>query len=265
MPFSVNALKLIIKGQIWFASPTSFNDVFEGMFEIEDIERVPNDEFLRGFYEENLKLRPDKIDEKINQIHSNPNVFRDDISPFVKELMYTDYGISCFSKKGDNALMWSHYADSHRGICLVFDKNELRKSFMGRRIEMGEVDYKRNSPIRVTMKCEDNSVAFDAESSVFFNKMQCWSYEEEVRMFYEDTKKHKRRSVPFSKSCLKAIIFGERTDEDDKNTLVHLIENDSDYNLKWVESSKNLGESSMSLTVRNYKILRDMKLKISIR
>src|SRR6516165_6791682 len=27
----------------------------------------------------------------------------------------------CFSKSWNNILMWSHYADKHRGICLGFD------------------------------------------------------------------------------------------------------------------------------------------------
>ena len=32
-----------------------------------------------------------------------------------------DGGFISFSEKYDNSLMWSHYADSHRGVCLRFD------------------------------------------------------------------------------------------------------------------------------------------------
>jgi hypothetical protein len=31
------------------------------------------------------------------------------------------YGVACFSQYWDNILMWSHYADRHKGICLGFD------------------------------------------------------------------------------------------------------------------------------------------------
>lgn len=30
-------------------------------------------------------------------------------------------GIACFSAKVDDLLMWSHYADGHRGFCLEFE------------------------------------------------------------------------------------------------------------------------------------------------
>ena len=28
---------------------------------------------------------------------------------------------TCFSKRNDSILMWSHYADSHKGVCFEFD------------------------------------------------------------------------------------------------------------------------------------------------
>jgi hypothetical protein len=31
------------------------------------------------------------------------------------------YGVLCFSKHWHNPVLWSHYADKHRGICLGFD------------------------------------------------------------------------------------------------------------------------------------------------
>ena len=40
-----------------------------------------------------------------------------------------EYGLICFSENWTNPLLWSHYADKHRGICLGFDVNirRLRK------------------------------------------------------------------------------------------------------------------------------------------
>src|ERR1035441_3016297 len=32
-----------------------------------------------------------------------------------------DYGLLCFSEEWNNILLWSHYADQHRGVCLGFD------------------------------------------------------------------------------------------------------------------------------------------------
>ena len=36
--------------------------------------------------------------------------------------------ISCFSTEVDSMLMWSHYADSHKGFCLVYDISEVEPS-----------------------------------------------------------------------------------------------------------------------------------------
>lgn len=30
--------------------------------------------------------------------------------------------VTCFSELNDNPLMWAHYADSHKGVCLIFNE-----------------------------------------------------------------------------------------------------------------------------------------------
>ena len=32
-------------------------------------------------------------------------------------------GVACFTTELNNILMWSHYADGHKGFCLEFDTN----------------------------------------------------------------------------------------------------------------------------------------------
>jgi hypothetical protein len=39
---------------------------------------------------------------------------------------FESYGVSCFSESWNSILMWSHYADRHKGICLGFDVPEER-------------------------------------------------------------------------------------------------------------------------------------------
>lgn len=41
---------------------------------------------------------------------------------YVYSYVHQNYGFSAsFSEKKDNILMWSYYADSHRGVCLEYD------------------------------------------------------------------------------------------------------------------------------------------------
>lgn len=39
----------------------------------------------------------------------------------IKRNIARQHGVVCFSKNWSNPVIWSHYADKHRGICLGFD------------------------------------------------------------------------------------------------------------------------------------------------
>src|SRR6266446_5545165 len=41
-----------------------------------------------------------------------------------KKEMSERFGMICFSKQWHNPLLWSHYADKHRGMCLGFDVDD---------------------------------------------------------------------------------------------------------------------------------------------
>jgi len=45
------------------------------------------------------------------------------------------YGVLCFSRSWSNPLLWSHYGDKHRGMCLGFEVNEKM---------LEEVNYRRS-------------------------------------------------------------------------------------------------------------------------
>jgi hypothetical protein len=83
------------------------------------------------------------------------------------------YGLLCFSKVWSNSLMWSHYADRHRGICLGFDMPQS---------ELIHVDYNAHRMI-------DNKGVLRVDSPVderiiktcLGTKYASWLYEQEVR------------------------------------------------------------------------------------
>lgn len=41
-----------------------------------------------------------------------------------KKRFDADYGLICMSNNWTHPLMWGHYADRHKGICLGFDVSE---------------------------------------------------------------------------------------------------------------------------------------------
>lgn len=95
--------------------------------------------------------------------------------------------ISCFSKRYDSILMWSHYGDKHKGICVEFDRpdkdfldvkyskkrckfdlEDTTRRVLGYMLSNEEVDVNDNGLIRCI-------------SEPFIVKSLDWRYEEEIR------------------------------------------------------------------------------------
>ena len=91
------------------------------------------------------------------------------------------YGIECFSRTWKSILMWSHYGDKHRGICLGFDvPDEVTRP----------VDYVPDVQTVGSLMVERRE-DFSAEHGVKMIDRLCgakyagWSYEEEIRIHGE--------------------------------------------------------------------------------
>jgi hypothetical protein len=81
-------------------------------------------------------------------------------------------GIFSLSEKNDDVLMWSHYADSHRGICLRFsvDARYFQRAW--------QVLYRRERPaIDLLFDTRDEMV-----EKALLVKADYWSYEKEWRI-----------------------------------------------------------------------------------
>ena len=86
-----------------------------------------------------------------------------------KEQMGQRFGILCFSKHWHNPVLWSHYSERHRGICLGF-----------------EVDEECLKPVRYVT--ERTPISFPPTSELaqqlLFTKYHDWKYEEEWRGWF---------------------------------------------------------------------------------
>lgn len=137
-------------------------------------------------------------------------VFKDRVQRTIKESIkvirdekFKKIGISCFSRNNKNLLMWSHYADSHRGFCLEFDsKHEpFSKAF--------SVIYQSDIPVLNTDLLFNEYENEEAIKKLLSFKSKNWSHEEELRIFYQESNK----SYTYNAKLLKAIYFGLKTDE----------------------------------------------------
>ena len=118
--FLLSSLK---NSQLWFSKVEDFNDPFEWDVPYR-IDTTKNEEQIIKYIRDNSFHKPESyIKIKIDFYLSNPSKLEEE---FNKTLAYREKkGVCCFTKEENltNILMWSHYADNHKGIVLGLDVN----------------------------------------------------------------------------------------------------------------------------------------------
>lgn len=111
--------------------------------------------------------------EFLGGTHPNPNIRA--ALRMSKSVFNAFFGLICFSRNWTDPLQWSHYADSHRGLCLGFDVPDvLLKPVRYRKLRL-KVDW-------AILKSGGRQALAELER-LLTTKYDHWRYEEEVRTF----------------------------------------------------------------------------------
>ncbi|RNJ50930.1 DUF2971 domain-containing protein [Methylocystis hirsuta] len=122
----------------------------------------------------------------------------------LKEKLTMSRGMLCFSRHWRNPVLWSHYADGHRGMCLGFD---LPDEFLV------PVQYqaKRLEPNLAALEGDESSAA-DEMREVLSTKYSHWRYENELRCFVSLDEQDKQNGFYFlrfsQQLALREVIVG---------------------------------------------------------
>jgi hypothetical protein len=196
----------LINNQFWCSNPKDFNDPFDCNFDIpsgltiKDIDGNSNlfdfgilsGKTLKAYFPnflDTFKKNPDKIDESINHFTKNA---------------LAKSGICCFSKSEDNLLLWSHYGDSHKGICLKFDLSEDKIFEDPTKEENSTISLVEYDKIDKNLNHKSINKVL---TNIVFLKSVHWKYEEEIRLVTM-----KKGKLKFNPKILKEIIFGCKVD-----------------------------------------------------
>lgn len=139
----------------------------------------------------------------------SPNMFND---PFDCSLdgkvkkTFENSAVGCFSMTPDNVLMFSHYADNHRGFAVGFDTRCLIDSITTKydpaEADIRPVWYFRTMPA-LDLKTEPALCATC--------KSDIWSYENEFRLFVAKNKVlEPSGTFSFDRAAIKEVIYGCR-------------------------------------------------------
>lgn len=187
-----NTEKIFSNHTLWFAHPVEFNDPFDCWVNVESIDQSVISNIIS---QSGLSMKDKQICE-LGKEALTPQSIKQDIDNVINRL-----GICCFGKGEKNILMWSHYSDHHKGICLQFDVLEDPDFFTFAL----PVNYVDQMPIY-----HHSSDGEEIFPNIIQPKSNYWKYEEEVRIVKTSNNigSNKNQAFKFNPQSLKKVIFG---------------------------------------------------------
>lgn len=228
---------IIANRELYFSTPQNLNDPLDASIDIQsEYERAKlhvyktdtHPEGRRSFLITMLDSIRKGVDEDGKDIYLNRALY----------LFMQNIGVLSLSKTAHDALLWSHYADGHRGVCLGFN-SEIQQ--IDGVTGTGDVKYLPNPPymekfLDLTDEfgelcrpwdgmhfTEEQGKNFynkqvDAMLSIgLYTKSEDWRYEKEFRL----TSRPGNRSFP--STALVEVIIGAKTSQADEGIVRELL------------------------------------------
>ena len=172
--------RTILHNEIYLPSPPTFNDPFDCLPDFDM--RSTLEDRVESYKRALTRLRPD-----LNQTEQARLAHHIAKSPVVNpesdearltmqrlhdEQVRNNIGVYCVSERPDSLLMWSHYAESHSGLCLEFDSSAIPFA-----IAQPVVYQKARRPVGRATESDEQSM-----EKALLTKSDDWDYEEEWRV-----------------------------------------------------------------------------------
>lgn len=248
-----------LKGnRLYFSTPQYFNDPYDNLMYINIKQMIEDmrvnwslymDGYLKGLKKRDFLMgsfgeflwNSDKKDDLTNKYEECVNKAITNLKENVKK----NLKIICFSQNVYSLLMWSHYAENHRGFALAYDKEIIKSANRYNKSGMEVSEKTIVSPVKYENERIDmtnyihkylNKYIFPGELDVtmipelpqkvlrefVLTKSLEWGYEQEVRVI--------PRTIDISKECPlnyieckpKAIILGSCCNDTDKQRLIKI-------------------------------------------
>lgn len=161
-------------------------------------------------------------------------------------LAHDNKGVLSLAERATCPLMWSHYGDQHKGVCIGYSIPESEAD------KLHQVKYGRSRLVSASdvasMIQNYESAGRRVDEAVFLRKAWDWNYEREWRLIGP-------RGASSSILELSEIIFGMRCEPSVKFTIVKALAKRS-HQIKFFE----LREAAGTFKLRKYPIRKDDEL-----
>ncbi|MDR3492303.1 MAG: DUF2971 domain-containing protein [Gammaproteobacteria bacterium] len=205
--------QIAIDSKFFLSSPESFNDPFDMKCKwVIEGSAFQTRERLKNLFK-SLGNSRREIDEKLPRavvtLRENPDKILGDS---VKKAVNSS-GVLSLSKIPHNILMWSHYSDCSKGICLQFDVIKDPDTFM----KAARVRYNDTYPV---INWLENNIQNPFREALL-QKSTHWSYEQEHRIIEPGSA---NAHLSFKPESLVGIIFGVSISQESIDFITELLE-----------------------------------------
>ena len=228
---------------------------------------VAYDEALRARFFTNVRSNSVPMENIALLYWEFPEIFVRDI---LRRLIVWDSHVTSLSGDFANPLMWAHYADGHRGACLIFEVPEPNKfPLTNETLELRKVSYSdTRRPIdgfrsfgNTTYSMLERFIYKDSKgqwsncashitggeavkdtwrknywgalTNALTEKSKCWEYEDEWRVIQHQGFNGRQEDVCFAHwdfQTLKGIIFGSAISRLDRHRIIEVIKRKCETN-----------------------------------
>jgi hypothetical protein len=202
-----NLIKSLVNGEVFFARPSCLNDPFDCQV---DVLRSLENAITMCHPEVRVNL------VKLRQMRGFLEKVQSDLH---------DIGVCAFSLELNNPLMWSHYANGHRGLCLTYSfPDSYFYENVDRILGIAQVEY-GVSPLTdwfigsAPDLCSFQDFGITLVQKLLTVKAISWKYEQEVRIL--------RRTSGvehLDHKFLRQVCFGLETSESDVALVRRIVE-----------------------------------------
>lgn len=241
---------ILSKGEFFFASPKSFNDPLDCAIEVSFPES--HSEFFDRVAERKAHQNPQRsydewrreIQREFRKGRISKKKMTNDLLDIIRHRKDERSGIISFTSDPSSFLMWSHYADSHKGVCVGVSSDILQNFLIAEtknsRFEFGlrKVNYYKypNLSFFPRSSGEDHNKHLKEVLEVIFStKSEPWSYEKEFRLIMlakigKDIRDSERRiSFP---EAIREVILGQNISSHDEKEIREALHGRTDIVLK---------------------------------
>lgn len=224
---------ILIYNELYLPAPKEFNDPFDckiprnfhALTPVE-IENFKDDLAIKNFSRSEEDGRDfKKILEDLDKRIENIDEFQENYNEFYFAQMNKYYGILSMSKIWNGILLWSHYANNHKGFCVGFNEEKLRNA--GQFCRSSIVSYKSFPIIKPVIK-ETDEERFNRIQTQTTTKSKDWDCEEEyrfIRCFYPHEPKPFERLIKV-KEAISEVIIGVNTSDENKEEIIAICRRD---------------------------------------